>query len=109
VSGNEQPNVGEIAMRCKDMVVEELLIVIAKELTAKNDVERIEERMATRDNLQKLEERMVRLEERTAKLEERMSRIKGQLSLSIKLFIVFNVSLLVGFTGLLLELLARKP
>jgi ABC-type Fe3+-citrate transport system substrate-binding protein len=119
VAGGGQPSIEEIAARCRDMVVEELLrdrklrrellIAVAKESATKDDVERIEERMATREDLRKLEERIVRLEERVAKLEEKMARIEGELSLFIKLFIAFNVPLLVGVIGLLLELLAGKP
>jgi hypothetical protein len=42
-------------------------------------------------------------------LGEKMARIEGELSLFIKLFIAFNVPLLVGVIGLLLEFLAGKP
>jgi len=36
-------------------------------------------------------------------LEMKMSRIEGQLSLLVKIFLVFDVSILVGIIGILLK------
>ncbi len=64
--------------------------------------------VATKQDLEKLREEfhleLERLEERVRRLEERMARVEGQINLLVKLFIAFNVPVLVGIIGILLKL-----
>jgi len=46
---------------------------------------------------------MTLIEQRISSLEQRVSRVEGQLSLFIKMFIAFNVPILVGIIGILLK------
>ena len=63
--------------------------------------------LATKKDLDKLEGRIARLEERIDGVDSRLSRVEGQLSLFIKLFIAFNIPILVGIVGILLGLALR--
>jgi hypothetical protein len=71
-----------------------MLIALSREMATKEDIE----------NLKKeINSRFVSLENRVSMLEMKMSRIEGQLSLLVKLFLVFNVSILIGIIGILLK------
>ena len=54
--------------------------------------------IATKDDIRELRDRMNLLEQRVA-------RIEGQLNLFIKLFIVFNLPILLGIIGILLKMI----
>jgi hypothetical protein len=71
-----------------------MLIALSREMATKEDIE----------NLKKeINSRFVSLENRVSMLEMKMSRIEGQLSLLVKIFLVFNVSILIGIIGILLK------
>ena len=126
-------DIEEVAKKCRDMVIEELLanrelrreilVARAKETATKDDIDRLEKRMNEQGNalnglrgrmdklegrMDRLEERMNRFEERMdrfegrlSRLEERVVRIEGQLTLFTRLFIAFNVPILLGILGIL--------
>ena len=54
--------------------------------------------IATKDDIRELRDRI-------NLLEQRVTKIKGQLSLFIKLFIVFNLPILLGIIGILLKMI----
>jgi len=71
-------------------------------------MDRLEERMDSLEGrMDRLEERMDRLEERVSRLEERVSRVEAHILLFTRLFIAFNVPILVGVVGTLLIMLWR--
>jgi hypothetical protein len=71
-----------------------MLIALSREMATKEDIE----------NLKKeINSRLSSLENRVSMLEMKMSRIEGQLSLLVKIFLVFNVSILIGIIGILLK------
>ncbi len=53
------------------------------------------------NRVSKLEDKVSRLEERVSKLEERIARVEGRLDLLIKVFIAFNIPLLIAVIGIL--------
>jgi hypothetical protein len=79
----------------------------------KEDIENL--RKATKEDIGKLEARINsleavtredigRLEARINSLDIRISRLEGQMSLFVKLFIAFNLPILLGIIGMLLKL-----
>jgi len=79
----------------------------------KEDIENL--RKATKEDIGKLEARINsleavtredigRLEARINSLDVRISRLEGQMSLFVKLFIAFNLPILLGIIGMLLKL-----
>ena len=71
-----------------------ILIALSREMATKEDIE----------NLKKeINSRLSSLEKRVSMLEMKMSRIEGQLSLLVKIFLVFNASILIGIIGILLK------
>jgi len=71
-----------------------MLITLSREMATKEDIE----------NLKKeINSRLASLENRVSMLEMKMSRIEGQLSLLVKIFLVFNASILIGIIGILLK------
>jgi hypothetical protein len=71
-----------------------MLVALSREMATKEDIE----------NLKKeINSRLASLENRVSMLEMKMSRIEGQLSLLVKIFLVFNVSILIGIIGILLK------
>jgi len=72
----------------------------------KEDIENL--RKATKEDIEKLraatKEDIGRLEARINSLEVRISRLEGQMSLFVKLFIAFNLPILLGIIGMLLKL-----
>jgi len=72
-----------------------ILIAISREIATKEDIEALRE--TTRMNME-------RIEGRVSGLEQRVARLEGQLSLFIKLFIAFNVLILVGIMLMMFQL-----
>jgi chromosome segregation ATPase len=72
----------------------------------KAEMEKLEERL--RSEMGKLEERLERrisaLESRVNSIEERLARLEGQMSLFVKLFIAFNLPILIAVIGILLKM-----
>lgn len=60
--------------------------------------------VATKEDIARLETRINNLEARISSLEGRVSRLEGQMNLFIKLFIAFNLPILLGIIGMLLKL-----
>jgi chromosome segregation ATPase len=73
----------------------------------KAEMEKLEERL--RSEMGKLEERLERrisaLESRVNSIEERLARFEGQMSLFVKLFIAFNLPILIAVIGILLRMI----
>jgi DNA repair exonuclease SbcCD ATPase subunit len=72
----------------------------------KEDIENL--RKATKEDIENLrkttKEDIGRLEARINSLDVRISRLEGQMSLFVKLFIAFNLPILLGIIGMLLKL-----
>ena len=75
----------------------------------KEDIENL--RKATKEDIGRLEARINSLETRINGLEARIggleagiSRLEGQMSLFVKLFVAFNLPILLGIVGMLLKL-----
>jgi chromosome segregation ATPase len=62
------------------------------------EVRRLEDRISA------LESRITALENRVNAIEERLSRLEGQMDLFVKLFIAFNVPILIAVIGILLKM-----
>lgn len=78
-----------------------MLVALSREMARKEDIGSVKEEI---DNLRKeIISRFVSLENRVSMIETRMSIIEGQLSLLVKIFLVFNVSILIGIIGILLK------
>jgi capsid protein len=60
-----------------------------------------------REEIRRLEVRMESLEARISSLEQRVAKLEGSISLFIKLFIAFNLPLLVSVIAALVALLLR--
>jgi chromosome segregation ATPase len=77
------------------------------EAATKSELEKLEERL--RSEMGKLEERLERrisaLESRVNSIEERLARLEGQMSLFVKLFIAFNLPILIAVIGILLRMI----
>jgi parvulin-like peptidyl-prolyl isomerase len=77
------------------------------EAATKRELEKLEERL--RSEMGKLEERLERrisaLESRVNSIEERLARLEGQMSLFVKLFIAFNLPILIAVIGILLRMI----
>jgi Holliday junction resolvase RusA-like endonuclease len=72
----------------------------------KEDIENL--RKTTKEDIENLrkttKEDIGRLEARINSLDVRISRLEGQMSLFVKLFIAFNLPILLGIIGMLLKL-----
>ncbi len=77
------------------------------EAATKRELEKLEERL--RSEMGKLEERLERrisaLESRVNSIEERLARLEGQMGLFVKLFIAFNLPILIAVIGILLRMI----
>ncbi|RLE56054.1 MAG: hypothetical protein DRJ40_06500 [Thermoprotei archaeon] len=97
-----------------------ILASISREVATKEDIrelrdyaKRLEEKMVTKEDLEKLRLEVrdlrdyihTRLESRIDGLEQRVARLEGMMSLFIKLFIAFNVPLLIAVIGILLKMI----
>jgi len=73
----------------------------------KGDLEAL--RRELREEMRGLDERLNGLEHRVGALEQRVARLEGSISLFTKLFIAFNLPLLVSVIAALVVLLLRAP
>jgi hypothetical protein len=82
-----------------------ILSAVLREVATKEDIEKL--RDETREEIEKLREEMntrfSSMDQRVSSLEQRMSKIEGQLSLLIRIFIAFNLPILIGIIGILLR------
>jgi len=69
---------------------------VLADVATKRDIEKLEARI---DN------RFKGLEERIREIDIRMARVEGQLSLFVKLFIAFNLPILLAIIGILLRMI----
>ena len=80
--------------------------VKALEASLREDMKSLEDSL--RGDMKSLEaslrEDMRRLEARLSGLEQRVARLEGQLSLFVKLFVAFNLPILLGVVGILLKM-----
>jgi predicted nucleic acid-binding Zn-ribbon protein len=63
------------------------------------EVRRLEDRISA------LENRISALENRVNSIEERLARLEGQMDLFVKLFIAFNLPILIAVIGILLKMI----
>jgi len=68
----------------------------------KGDFEKL--RVEVKEDIEKLRTQISELSKRVGLLEQRMAKVEGQLSVLVKLFIAFNVPILVGIIGILLKM-----
>jgi len=54
---------------------------------------------------ERLERRISALESRVNSIEERLARLEGQMNLFVKLFIAFNLPILIAVIGILLKMI----
>jgi chromosome segregation ATPase len=95
-----------------------IINAVLADVATKSDLEKLE--VATRRELEnlrvemkaemeKLEERLERrisaLESRVNSIEERLARLEGQMNLFVKLFIAFNLPILIAVIGILLRMI----
>ncbi|MEM2209404.1 MAG: hypothetical protein QW755_06050 [Nitrososphaerota archaeon] len=73
-----------------------IINAIIRDVATKEDIEKL--RLATKEDIN-------RLDERINGLDKRVTRLEGQMSLFIKLFITFNLPILLGIIGILLKLI----
>jgi chromosome segregation ATPase len=66
-------------------------------------------RSEVREEIRRLDSRIDSLEARIGSLEQRVARLDGSINLFIKLFIAFNLPLLVSVIAALVALLIRAP
>jgi septal ring factor EnvC (AmiA/AmiB activator) len=93
-----------------------ILSAVLREVATKEDIEKL--RDETREEIEKLreeirgemntrfsslEQKISSMDQRISSLEQRMSKIEGQLSLLIRIFIAFNLPILIGIIGILLR------
>jgi len=98
-----------------------IINAILRDVATKSDLKELEERLrnefitrlssienritSLEQRINGLEQRIVGLEQRIARLEQRVAKLEGQMSLFIKLFIAFNLPILMGIIGILLKML----
>jgi len=73
----------------------------------KSDLEAL--RRELREEIGRLDKRIDGLEQRVGSLEQRVARLEGSISLFTKLFVAFNLPLLVSVIAALVVLLLRTP
>jgi chromosome segregation ATPase len=83
------------------------------EAATKRELEKLEERLRSEiqrevrrleERISALESRITALENRVNSIEERLARLEGQMSLFVKLFIAFNLPILIAVIGILLKM-----
>jgi len=87
------------------------------EAATKRELEKLEERLRNdfrseiqrevrrlEDRISALENRITALENRVNSIEERLTRLEGQMDLFVKLFIAFNLLILIAVIGILLKM-----
>jgi chromosome segregation ATPase len=73
----------------------------------KSDIEAL--RGEFREEIGRLDGRVSSLEQRVGALEQRVARLEGSINLFMKLFVAFNLPLLVSVVAALVTLLLRAP
>ncbi len=75
----------------------------------KQDLDRVRNELRTefRQEISRLENRIDRVEERVGNIEQRLARLEGRMDLLIKVFIGFNVPILIAVIGILLKMLFK--
>jgi chaperonin cofactor prefoldin len=95
-----------------------IINAVLADVATKSDLEKLEAatkrelenlRVEMKAEMGKLEERLERrisaLESRVNSIEERLARLEGQMSLFVKLFIAFNLPILIAVIGILLRMI----
>jgi hypothetical protein len=95
---------------------------IIREVATKSDIETLRKefksdmealKSATKSNIEALRgefrEEIGRLDGKTSGLEQRVARLEGSINLFMKLFVAFNLPLLVSVIAALVTLLLRAP
>jgi uncharacterized protein YlxW (UPF0749 family) len=77
------------------------------EAATKRELEKLEERFRSeiQREARRLEDRISALENRVNSIEERLARLEGQMNLFVKLFIAFNLPILIAVIGILLRMI----
>jgi uncharacterized protein YlxW (UPF0749 family) len=77
------------------------------EAATKRELEKLEERLRSeiQREVKRLEDRISALENRVNSIEERLARLEGQMNLFVKLFIAFNLPILIAVIGILLRMI----
>jgi len=95
-----------------------VLVALSREIATKEDIESLRRatkedieslRRAAKEGIESLGRAIKALEERVSSLEQRVARMEGQLSLLVKIFIVFNLPILIGVIGILLRTYTPLP
>ena len=95
-----------------------VLVALSREIATKEDIESLRRatkedieslRRAAKEGIESLGRAIKALEERVSSLEQRVARMEGQLSLLVKIFIVFNLPILIGIIGILLRTYTPLP
>ena len=76
---------------------------VLADVATKRDIEKLEARIDNR--FKGIEERIREIEERVREVDIRMARVEGQLSLFVKLFIAFNLPILLAIIGIFLRMI----
>jgi hypothetical protein len=79
-----------------------IINAVLADVATKSDLEKMRDEMKA--EIRRLEERISALENRVNSIEERLARLEGQMDLFVKLFIAFNVPLLIAVIGILLKM-----
>jgi chromosome segregation ATPase len=95
-----------------------IINAVLADVATKSDLEKLEAatkrelenlRVEMKAEMGKLEERLERrisaLESRVNSIEERLTRLEGQMNLFVKLFIAFNLPILIAVIGILLRMI----
>ncbi len=86
-----------------------IVSAVLRDVATKSDIKELKEGMEAEIERVRMElkeyidAKFSSLDQRISSLEQRISRVEGQLSLFIKMFIAFNVPILVGIIGILLK------
>ena len=71
----------------------------------RREVSRLEERISALERrIETLENRISALENRVNSIEARLARLEGQMNLFVRLFIAFNLPILIAVIGILLRM-----
>ena len=79
-----------------------IINAVLADVATKSDLEKMRDEMKA--EIRRLEERISALENRVNSIEERLARLEGQMDLFVKLFIAFNVPILIAVIGILLKI-----
>jgi predicted ribosome quality control (RQC) complex YloA/Tae2 family protein len=95
-----------------------IINAVLADVATKSDLEKLEERLRNdfrneiqrevrrlEDRISALENRISALENRVNSIEERLARLEGQMDLFVRLFIAFNLPILIAVIGILLKMI----